>query len=210
VLVSAGPTREQVDPVRYLSNRSSGKMGYAIATAASEAGARVTLISGPTSLPTPDRIERIDVVSAAEMQQAVLAHAAQCDIFIAAAAVADYGIKEQAPHKIKKDAKHLTLELTRNPDILSSVAALPCPPFTVGFAAETENLPDHARAKRSSKAVDMIAANWVNQPGRGFESDENALQVFWEGGEQDLPLAPKQKLARELVKIIAQRYHSRA
>ncbi len=209
VLVSAGPTREAIDPVRYISNRSSGKMGYAIAAAALEAGARVTLISGPTALPTPERVERIDVVSAAQMQQAVLARAALCDIFIATAAVADFGIQNQAAQKIKKSGAHFNLELTRNPDILAAVAALPGHPFIVGFAAETEDLATHAQAKRCAKSLDMIAADWVNRDEAGFDSDDNALHLFWEGGEQELPLAPKGKLSRDLIKIIAARYRAK-
>ncbi|MEW6354315.1 MAG: bifunctional phosphopantothenoylcysteine decarboxylase/phosphopantothenate--cysteine ligase CoaBC [Pseudomonadota bacterium] len=210
VLVSAGPTREALDPVRYLSNRSSGKMGYALAAAAAEAGARVTLVSGPTALPAPDRVERIDVLSARDMQQAVLARAPHCDIFIAAAAVADYGVTDAAPHKIKKNAEELTLHLTRNPDILAEVARLTRRPFTVGFAAETEHLETHAQHKLADKALDMVAANWVNQEGVGFDSDDNALHVVWEGGEQALPRTSKNKLARELIKIIARRYHARS
>lgn len=209
VLVSAGPTREAIDPVRYLSNRSSGKMGYAVAQAALEAGASVTLVSGPTALAAPERAERIDVVTAQQMYEAVLARAAHCDIFIAAAAVADYRVAAAAPHKIKKTAEHLDLQLVRNPDILSGVAALPRRPFTVGFAAETEQLTAHAQAKRSAKALDLVAANWVNQDGLGFESDDNALHVFWEGGERELAPASKDKIARELITIVAQQYHAK-
>jgi phosphopantothenoylcysteine decarboxylase/phosphopantothenate--cysteine ligase len=209
VLISAGPTREAIDPVRYISNRSSGKMGYALAAAASEAGARVTLVSGPTSLSTPERVERIDIVSSAEMRETVLRHAPECDIFIAAAAVADYGVPERTAQKIKKTDECLSLTLRRNPDILASVTALPKRPFTVGFAAETDDLIANAQAKRLVKATDMIAANWVNREGMGFESDENALHLFWEGGELELPLAPKTRLARELVKHIAQHYHAK-
>lgn len=209
VLVSAGPTREAIDPVRYLSNRSSGKMGYAVAQAALEAGARVTLVSGPTALAAPERAEHVDVVTAQQMYEAVLARAAHCDIFIAAAAVADYRVADEAPHKIKKTAERLDLQLVRNPDILSGVAALPRRPFTVGFAAETEQLAAHAQAKRSAKALDLVAANWVNQDGLGFESDDNALHVFWEGGERELAPASKDKIARELITIVAQQYHAK-
>lgn len=209
VLVSAGPTREEIDPVRYISNRSSGKMGYALAAAACEAGARVTLISGPTALPAPERVERIDVVSAQEMHEAVLARALHSDIFIAAAAVADFHPAESAAQKIKKPRDKFALSLVRNPDILEDVAALLHAPFTVGFAAETENLELNAQAKRAAKKLDMIAANWVNQPGLGFDSDENELRLFWEGGGNLLTRAPKERLARELIAIIAERYHGR-
>ena len=209
VLVSAGPTREAIDPVRYISNRSSGKMGYALAAAACEAGARVTLISGPTALPAPERVERIDVVSAQEMREAVLTRALHSDIFIAAAAVADFHTTESVTQKMKKSHDKFALSLVRNPDILEDVAALAPAPFTVGFAAETENLELNAQAKRASKKLDMIAANWVNQPGLGFDSDENELTLFWEGGGKLLARAPKERLARELITIIAERYHAK-
>jgi phosphopantothenoylcysteine decarboxylase/phosphopantothenate--cysteine ligase len=209
VLVSAGPTREAIDPVRYISNRSSGKMGYALAAAASEAGAHVTLISGPTVLATPEHLARIDVTSTQEMHQAVLAHAAQSDIFIATAAVADYAVKDYAAQKIKKTTDSFGLQLSRNPDILASVAALSRRPFTVGFAAETEQLEAHAKAKRVAKSLDMIAANWINRADSGFDSDNNALHVFWEGGEQEFPLATKTRLSRDLIKLIAERYHAK-
>jgi len=209
VLVSAGPTREAIDPVRYISNRSSGKMGYALAAAACEAGARVTLISGPTALSAPERVERIDVVSAREMHDAALTRAPHSDIFIAAAAVADFHPAESAAQKIKKPRDKFALSLVRNPDILEDVAALLHAPFTVGFAAETENLELNAQAKRAAKKLDMIAANWVNQPGLGFDSDENELRLFWEGGGKMLARAPKERLARELIVIIAERYHAK-
>ncbi len=209
ILVSAGPTREAIDPVRYISNRSSGKMGYALAAAACEAGARVTLISGPTALPAPERVERIDVVSAQEMHEAVLTRALHSDIFIAAAAVADFHPTESAAQKMKKSHDKFALSLVRNPDILEDVVALTAAPFTVGFAAETENLELNAQAKRAAKKLDMIAANWVNRPGLGFDSDENELMLFWEGGGKLLPRAPKERLARELITIIAERYHAK-
>lgn len=209
VLVSAGPTREALDPVRYISNRSSGKMGYALAEAAAEAGAQVTLVSGPVALAAPRRVERADVTSAKEMHEAVLARAPQHDIFISAAAVADYHAAESAPRKMKKTKENLALALVRNPDILEDVAALPQAPFTVGFAAETENLELNAQAKRAAKKLDMIAANWVNQPGLGFDSDENELKLFWEGGGRLLPRASKARLARELIAIIAEKYHAK-
>jgi phosphopantothenoylcysteine decarboxylase/phosphopantothenate--cysteine ligase len=208
VLVTAGPTREAIDPVRYISNHSSGRMGYAVARAASEAGAEVVLVSGPVSLETPERVTRIDVVSADDMQHAVQEQAADCDIFIAVAAVADYRPGVVAPHKLKKSADQMTLALTRNQDILAGVAALPDAPFTVGFAAETDALEDNARAKRVAKSIDMIAANRVGE-GAGFDAPDNALQVYWQGGEQQLPLTGKVKLARQLVALIAQRFHDK-
>lgn len=209
VLVSAGPTREALDPVRYISNRSSGKMGYAIAEAAAEAGAHVTLVSGPVSLATPERVARVDVVSAAEMQQAVLAHAGQSDIFIAAAAVADYRALEPTQQKMKKDRDKIDLALARNADILESVRGLARAPFTVGFAAETENLEHNAETKRRAKKLDMVAANRVDRAGTGFDSDENELELFWEGGRKHLPRAPKSRLARELISVVAERFHAK-
>ncbi len=208
VLVTAGPTREAMDPVRYLSNHSSGRMGFAMAQAAVEAGAEVILVSGPVSIETPPRVKRIDVVSAADMQRAVLEQVVDCDIFIAVAAVADYRPEQAAGHKLKKTAGQLTLTLVRNPDILAGVAALSNAPFTVGFAAETEAVVDNARAKREAKAVDMIAANQVGT-GRGFDAEDNALHVIWAGGERELPLTGKTRLARQLVALIAERFHDR-
>lgn len=221
VVVSAGPTREAIDPVRFISNRSSGKMGYAIAAAAAEAGANVTLVSGPVALPAPPRVVRIDVESAEQMYEAVLANMRDCDIFIGAAAVADYRPQQLAQHKIKKAQTEVSLALERTPDILASVAALPNAPFTVGFAAETENLEAHARAKLAAKTLDMVAANWVGQ-GMGFDSNENALTLFWplpasqdsnvpvdrQGGRMELPYAAKDKLARDLISVISERYHA--
>ena len=209
VLISAGPTREAIDPVRFIGNRSSGKMGFAVAEAAAQAGARVTLVSGPVSLPTPPRVDRIDVESAEQMYEAVLQRASECDIFIGVAAVADYRPHEPAAHKLKKTQARLTLELERTRDILAAVASLPAPPFTVGFAAETERVQEHAQAKRRLKSVDMIAANQVGQPGTGFESDENALHLYWEGGDRPLPPGPKPTLARQLIAAVAERYHAR-
>ncbi len=208
VLITAGPTREAIDPVRYISNHSSGRMGYAVARAVSEAGAEVVLVSGPVSLEAPPRVTRIDVVSADDMQHAVQEQVADCDIFIAVAAVADYRPEVVAPHKLKKSAGQMTLALTRNPDILAGVAALPDAPFTVGFAAETDALEDNARAKRVAKSIDMIAANRVGE-GAGFDAHDNALQVYWQGGEQVLPLTGKTKLAHQLVALIAQQFHDK-
>jgi len=202
VLVTAGPTREAIDPVRYISNRSSGKMGFAVATAAMEAGADVTLVSGPVALQTPPRVRRVDVESAGEMHAAVMEHVAACDIFISVAAVADYRPVNVAPSKLKKSAAGLRLELQANADILAAVAGLPDAPFTVGFAAETDGLESNARNKLVTKGIDMIAANNV-AGGQGFDRDDNALQVFWMDGETQLARTGKSRLARQLVEIIA-------
>jgi len=208
VLVTAGPTREAIDPVRYLSNRSSGRMGYAVAAAAAEAGADVLLISGPVSLATPARVRRIDVESAAEMHAAVMHEITDTDIFISVAAVADYRPHTIAAQKLKKDAATLSLELTRNPDILADVGALPDAPFTVGFAAETQAIDSNARDKLRVKKLDMIAANAVGQQ-QGFDREDNALHVIWAQGEQQLALTGKAKLARQLVAIIAEHFENK-
>jgi phosphopantothenoylcysteine decarboxylase/phosphopantothenate--cysteine ligase len=207
VLMTAGPTWEALDPVRGLTNKSSGKMGYALATAAMEAGARVTLISGPVSLPAPDRVEVIRVVSAQDMFEAVHAHVNDCSIFIGVAAVADYRPAHTAPQKIKKSAERMALDLVRNPDILASVAALRPAPFTVGFAAETENLEAAARAKLAAKHVDLICANLVAGETGGFGSDDNALLLVDRKESVTLPLASKARIARELIQHIATRFH---
>lgn len=206
VLITAGPTREAIDPVRFLSNRSSGRMGYAVAAAAREAGARVILVSGPVALDGPPGIERVMVESADEMRAAVQAHLGGCDIFIGAAAVADYRPAQAAAQKLKKHNATLSLDLVRNPDILAEVARADPRPFTVGFAAETEDLDANARTKRMQKSLDMIAANRVG-PGQGFEVGDNALTLYWEGGSESLPHQPKARLARELIARIAQRFH---
>jgi phosphopantothenoylcysteine decarboxylase/phosphopantothenate--cysteine ligase len=207
VLITAGPTREAIDPVRFLSNRSSGKMGYALAAAAVEAGARVTLVSGPVALACPERVERIAVESAEEMHEAVLGRAGAADIVIAAAAVADYAAAQPAPSKIKKRAGGWELSLRPTPDIVADLAALPRRPFLVGFAAETEDLEANARGKLETKRLDMVAANWVGRAGQGFDSDDNALTVMWRDGGTELPLAPKAVVARGLIELIAERYH---
>lgn len=207
VLVTAGPTREAIDPVRFISNRSSGKMGYAVAQAAQEAGARVVLVSGPTALAVPSRVERVAVESAAEMHAAVAARVAEADIFIGAAAVADY-TTASAPHKIKKKESRMSLELERTTDIVALVASRSTRPFTVAFAAETEALLEHAQEKLHAKNLDMVAANWVGRPGLGFDSDDNALTVLWRGGSVDWPAAGKPALARQLISLIAERYHA--
>jgi phosphopantothenoylcysteine decarboxylase / phosphopantothenate---cysteine ligase len=210
ILVTAGPTREAIDPVRFISNRSSGRMGYAIAQAAMEAGAKVVLVSGPVALSAPRGVERIAVETAEEMREAVMARIQDCDLFIAAAAVADHRCQEPATQKLKKTAASIiTLTLERIPDVLAQVASLPKPPFTVGFSAETENLEKNALDKLVRKSLDMIVANEVGWPGVGFESDENALSVFWKGGKRELSRALKAQLARDLVEIIAQRYRER-
>lgn len=206
VLITAGPTREAIDPVRYISNHSSGKMGYAVAEAALEAGAAVTLISGPTRLAPPPGVTTIAVESAQEMLDAVLATVAGAEIFIATAAVADYRPAQAATAKLKRDRDARQLELVPNPDILATVAARPAAPFTVGFAAETEAVEDHARAKLERKGVDMVAANLVGSAEVGFNSDDNELLVIWRGGQCLLERAPKGRIARALVRIVAERY----
>lgn len=207
VLITAGPTREPIDPVRFVSNRSSGKMGYAIARAAQEAGAAVTLVSGPVSLAPPQRVRCVRVESAQAMRDAVLEDAPAADIFIAAAAVADYRPASVAGQKIKKRSASLDLKLERTPDILAEVAALSPRPFTVGFAAETEALRENALAKLEAKNLDMIAANAVGGD-TGFESDDNALEVLWRGGGVALERAPKERLARRFIGLVAERFHA--
>ena len=209
VLVTAGPTREPIDPVRYISNRSSGKMGFAVARAAAEAGARVTLVSGPAHLATPRDVRRVDVETAAEMQRAVTREIAGTDIFIATAAVSDYAPTRSASQKIKKRSEVLELKLAKTPDILAAAAAHKPRPFTIGFAAETEKLEANARAKLEQKHLDLISANWVGG-GRGFDADENALSVYWKGGAAELGSGPKLELARKLVRLIAERYPRRS
>jgi len=205
VLVSAGPTCEDLDPVRYLGNRSSGRMGFAIAAAAAQAGAEVTLVAGPVSLATPPGVaRRVDVRSALQMHAAMLQAAVNADIVIAVAAVADYRPAQVSAHKLKKHGGPLILELIENPDILAALAALRPKPFLVGFAAETEQLEAHARAKLRHKGADLIAANVVGA-GRGIETADNALSVFWHGGQHELARADKATLARELVTLIAAR-----
>lgn len=205
-MVTAGPTQEAIDPVRYISNHSSGKMGYALAQAAANAGAEVTLISGPTQLCCPSKVTCVPVVTAEQMHAAVMARIAACDIFIAAAAVADYRCATVAGQKLKKSPGNLELTLTPNPDILAAVSKQTNPPFTVGFAAETENLAEHALQKLQAKHLDMIAANNVADPDTGFGSEQNALLVLWEGGQQEFSLRPKAQLAMDLLKLIVQRY----
>lgn len=207
VLMTVGPTREAIDPVRFIGNRSSGKMGYALAEALRACGALVTLVAGPTSAAAPVGIARLDVESALEMEAAVMARAAHSDLFIATAAVADYRPALAADSKLKKAAEEVTLQLVRNPDILARVAALPRPPFTVGFAAETDDLEGYARGKLEAKGLSMMAANRVGHGPAGFESDENALLCLWpDGGRRELPLMSKLALATALADLIAERY----
>ncbi len=204
VLVTAGPTFEDIDPVRFIGNRSSGRMGFAIAAAARDAGAQVTLVAGPVNLSTPAGIERVDVRSAQQMHAAVLARAAGADVFISTAAVGDFRPASVASQKLKKTDRNsgLTLDLVQNPDILAEVADLPQRPFVVGFAAETHDVEAYARAKLERKKLDLIAANQVGN-GCGFERDDNALLLIWPGGRQELATASKLTLARDLVAHIA-------
>jgi len=207
VVITAGPTREPIDPVRYISNRSSGKMGYAMARAAAAQGADVVLISGPVNLPDPPGVEVRNVTTAQEMNDAAHDCAGAADIFIAAAAVADYrpaSVKEQ---KIKKNDVSMTLDLVRCPDILASIADLDAGPFTVGFAAETEKVDEYARSKLEKKNLDMIIANRVGND-CGFDRDDNTVSVFWGDGEKRFPKAQKSVLARDLIELIAQRYYA--
>jgi len=208
VLISAGPTREPLDPVRYLTNRSSGKMGYAIATAAIKAGADVTLVSGPVELTAPANVNLINVTTAEQMYQAVMSSALEHTIYIGTAAVADYS-PIVSDKKIKKDGNPLTLILQKTKDILAAVAALEQRPFTVGFAAETHDLERYARDKLTQKKLDMIAANWVGQEQGGFDSEQNALQVFWDKGDKALLMTDKGQLAEQLIDLIIERIKAR-
>lgn len=207
VLVTAGPTEEPVDPVRVLTNASSGKMGYAVARAAREAGAEVTLVSGPVALATPPGVARVDVRTAQEMFEAVKKAVKSCDVFISVAAVADYRVKNRSAQKIKKaEGKDLSLELEENPDILSWVAGLPKPPFCVGFAAESEKLAQHATEKRARKKLPLIAANLAQD---AIGSEQNSIVLFDDRGEHPLGRAPKIELARKLVDHLAGMISSR-
>ncbi len=206
VVITAGPTREPLDPVRYLSNYSSGKMGYALAQAAIEAGARVVLISGPTFLQPPERVELVPVVTAAQMYAASLSHAQGCDLFIGAAAVADFRPAEVAEQKIKKGAEgQMTLTLIKNPDIVAAVAQLHPKPFTLGFAAESEKLLEHARAKFERKQLDAVVANDISEQGIGFDSDDNAAILIDSGQSITLERQSKKQLARRLIQLLSER-----
>ena len=206
LVITAGPTREALDPVRYISNHSSGKMGFAIARAAVDAGATTSLIAGPVDLATPDRVRRVDVTSAEDMLQASLAELEQCDIFVACAAVADYRPATPAAHKIKKTSDRMQVELVRNPDIVATVAATTGGPFTVGFAAETQDVEEYALAKLQKKNLDMIVANDVATTEGGFNSDNNAAIIIWPGGRKEVALTSKEQLATILIESIAARY----
>jgi phosphopantothenoylcysteine decarboxylase/phosphopantothenate--cysteine ligase len=209
VVITAGPTREAIDPVRFISNRSSGKMGFATAQAARAAGARVTLISGPVSIDTPPGVRRIDVESAQDMYEAVHRELPAMDIFVSAAAVADYRPPQAQAQKIKKSGDTMQLDLVKAPDILASVSASKRRPFVVGFAAETERVEQHAREKLLKKNLDMIAANLVGE-GLAFDCDDNALLVLWPGGTRTLERAAKADIARQLVALIVERFRARA
>ncbi|PTB32263.1 bifunctional phosphopantothenoylcysteine decarboxylase/phosphopantothenate--cysteine ligase CoaBC [Photobacterium phosphoreum] len=209
IVITAGPTREAIDPVRYLSNYSSGKMGFSIAAAAANRGANVTLISGPVNLATPAGVTRIDINSATEMHQAALEHAINNHIFIACAAVADFRPAHVANQKMKKQDGNdgLVIQLVKNPDIVASIAALTAQrPFTVGFAAETQNVEHYARGKLAAKNLDLICANDVSIQGQGFNSDTNALHLYWPNGDKTLPLATKADLGQQLIAEIVALY----
>ena len=206
LLITAGPTFEDLDPVRYLGNRSSGRMGFAIAAAARAQGAEVTLVSGPVHLPTPPGVRRIDVRSAEQMRTAVFAELPGQEVFIATAAVADFRPQQRQQNKIKKSGQtHLALELVLNPDILAEVAAQPQRPFVVGFAAETDEVERYARDKLARKRLDMIAANRVGADDCGFDSERNALSVYWPDGGAEIAVADKSTVARQLLALIRQR-----
>ncbi|WP_025919731.1 bifunctional phosphopantothenoylcysteine decarboxylase/phosphopantothenate--cysteine ligase CoaBC [Pectobacterium parmentieri] len=210
ILVTAGPTREALDPVRFITNHSSGKMGFAIAQAAAARGANVTLVSGPVSLATPQGVTRIDVGSALEMEHAVMEHAARQHIVIGCAAVADYRAKHIADEKIKKQNQQgdeMTLTLVKNPDIIAGVAAMTKNrPYVVGFAAETQNVEEYARQKLARKKLDLICANNVSLSGHGFNSETNALHLFWQDGDTPLPQCDKRLLGQKLIDEIISRY----
>jgi len=206
VVITAGPTREAIDPVRYITNKSSGKMGFALAEAAAEAGARVTLIAGTVNLPTPSRVDRVHGSRAVGMVDACIATVHEgCDVFLATAAVADHRPTVTADHKIKKSTEEIHLTLVKNPDIVASVAEHDKRPFTVGFAAETQDVIEYAQGKLKSKKLDMIATNDVSGTNVGFNSDNNALTVIWPGGHKVLPLASKAQIAKQLIELIATR-----
>lgn len=205
VMVTAGPTREAIDPVRYITNRSSGKMAYAIAQAARDAGAKVILISGPVNLDEPSGVKVVSITTAEQMFAATHEHIQGVDIFVAAAAVSDYRPETEVQNKIKKVKPTMQLNLVKSPDTLASVAKMADGPFTVGFAAETEQLRKYALGKLDGKNLDMIVANKVGVD-CGFDSDVNTVEVYWRGGEQSFPTAAKSELAEDLIRLIADRY----
>jgi len=203
ILITAGPTHEAIDPVRYIANKSSGKMGYALAQMAIQAGAQVTLVSGPVSLEPPKQCSVIKVNSAAEMYEKVMLHIDKNTIFIACAAVADYTPSDAKDQKIKKSEDNLILNLSKTKDILADVAALNHPPFCVGFAAETQEVEHYAKKKLINKKIDLILANLVGQEQGGFASDDNAIHAFWSNGEKKFDMQPKTQLASKIIKLIA-------
>ncbi|MCY4270382.1 MAG: bifunctional 4'-phosphopantothenoylcysteine decarboxylase/phosphopantothenoylcysteine synthetase, partial [Gammaproteobacteria bacterium] len=202
LLITGGPTREAIDPVRFLSNHSSGKMAYALAAEAAAAGARVSLVSGPVALPAPERVTRIDVVSAEEMRAAVLERIGDADVFIGVAAVADYRPTQAAVEKMKKNEREMRLELVRNPDIIGEVARLDPRPFVVGFAAETDDVIANGREKRERKGLDLLFANHATET---FDSDEVAATAVFAGGELEIPRSRKEAAARKMLALIAER-----
>nr|WP_154325506.1 bifunctional phosphopantothenoylcysteine decarboxylase/phosphopantothenate--cysteine ligase CoaBC [Pantoea sp. 201603H] len=207
IMITAGPTREALDPVRFISNHSSGKMGFAIAAAAAARGANVTLVAGPVNQPTPPWVNRIDVTTALQMQKAVMEHISRQHIFIGSAAVADYRPAEIADEKIKKQGDDVTVRMIKNPDIVAGVGAMTTSrPYVVGFAAETQNVEEYAQQKRARKNLDLICANDVSKAGQGFNSDTNALHLFWQEGEKVLPLSDKSLLGQQLIDEIVSRY----
>jgi phosphopantothenoylcysteine decarboxylase/phosphopantothenate--cysteine ligase len=206
-IITAGPTREPIDPVRYITNRSSGKMGFALAAAAQAAGAKVVLVSGPVFVATPPGVERIDVETAEEMYASVHERVEDADLFVACAAVSDYKPESEAGEKLKRTEATLNLELVRSPDTLASVAKLQNGPFTVGFAAETQDVAENARKKLVRKGLDMIAANKVGRD-CGFDQETNSLMVFWGDGDAELEQASKSVVAERLIQLIAERYHA--
>ncbi|MBC3947613.1 bifunctional phosphopantothenoylcysteine decarboxylase/phosphopantothenate--cysteine ligase CoaBC [Erwinia persicina] len=207
IMITAGPTREALDPVRFISNHSSGKMGFSLAAAAAKRGAKVTLIAGPVGLTTPSGVDRIDVITALEMEQAVMAQARNQHIFIGCAAVADYRAAAVAEEKIKKQGDEITLRMIKNPDIVAGVAAMQQGrPYVVGFAAETQNVEEYAQEKRTRKNLDVICANDVSKTGQGFNSDTNALHLFWQKGDKVLPLCDKSLLGQQLLDEIVSLY----
>jgi phosphopantothenoylcysteine decarboxylase/phosphopantothenate--cysteine ligase len=211
VLISAGPTREPLDPVRYITNRSSGKMGYALAEAALDAGAKVTLVSGPVALTAPQKLKLIKVETAKQMYHAVISRANNSDVYIGAAAVADYSPTTLNQKKIKKQDENSSISLQKTRDILAEVAALhDRPSFVVGFAAETNDLEHYAKHKLQQKNLDMIAANWVGKKKGGFDSNENALQVYWNCGSKTLEMTDKKQLAKQLISLIAERMNEKS
>ena len=203
VVITAGPTHEPMDPVRFLSNRSSGKMGYALAEAAVSAGALVTLVSGPTKLSKPPGLSCEHVTTALQMRNRVMSLLAHCDVFIGAAAVADYRFEQYVEHKIKKDQEKMQLSLVRNPDIISEVTTRPSPPFTVGFAAESGDIETLATQKLKRKRLNMICANQINKSGIGFDSDDNEILAIWRNGQKVLAKSTKRLIAEQLIKLIA-------